>query len=82
MATKKATTPAKGATKKTTEKAAAKPAVKKVAAKTATSKTTITVEAIRRRAEEIFHARQASGKPGTPDSDWLQAEKELKAKKK
>ena len=91
MATKKVTTPAKTTTKKVAApKAAAtkatKPAAKK-AAKPSTamkfvSKVEDNIEAIRAKAEEIYHARVAKGEHGTPESDWLQAEKEVKAKKK
>jgi hypothetical protein len=65
-----------------------KPAVKKApAAKKATAakkapaaskKKTITEEDIRKRAEIIYNNRIAKGIPGTPESDWMQAEKELK----
>lgn len=92
MATKKATTPAKSSTKATTEKAAAKPAVKRTAApkklaetsaaKKIVSKVKDIEEIIRKKAEEIYHARVKAGKPGTADSDWNEAEKAVKAKKK
>jgi hypothetical protein len=32
---------------------------------------------IRRRAYEIYLERQVKGRPGTPESDWQQAEREL-----
>ncbi len=76
MATKKVT-PA--ATKTTTKKVAEK---KAPAAKTTKAKPAITDEDIRKKAEEIFHARMASGEAGDSDSDWLKAEKALKSGKK
>jgi hypothetical protein len=76
MATKKVT-PA--AAKTTTKKPAAK---KTAAAKTTKAKPAITEEDIRKKAEEIFNARVASGAEGSPESDWLNAEKALKAGKK
>lgn len=95
MATKKAATPAKTTTKKAAApKAAAtkatKPAVKaetvkakvKSAEKKVVSKVQNIEELIRRRAEEIYHARVAKGEHGTPESDWIKAEKEVKASKK
>jgi hypothetical protein len=42
------------------------------------SKKKITEEDIRKRAEKIYNNRIAKGIPGTPESDWTQAEKELK----
>ena len=35
-------------------------------------------EDIRRRAYEIYQARRVSGASGTPDTDWSQAERELR----
>jgi len=35
-------------------------------------------EDIRRRAYEIYQARRASGAAGSPESDWAQAERELR----
>lgn len=68
--------------------AAAKAPVKKATEKPAAAKTTkttkakpITEEDIRKKAEEIYNARLVSGEEGTPESDWLNAEKALKAKK-
>jgi hypothetical protein len=53
--------------------------------KTTTRQTTprkkkITQQQIRERAREIFEERIAKGIQGDSDSDWLQAEKELKDK--
>ena len=75
MATKKVT-PA--VAKTTTKKVAAK---KAPAAKTTKAKPAITEEDIRKKAEEIFNARVASGEEGSPEGDWLKAEKALKAGK-
>jgi hypothetical protein len=36
-------------------------------------------ERIRLRAFELFQKRQSSGTPGNAESDWLQAERELRA---
>ncbi len=36
---------------------------------------------IRKKAEEIYHDRIAKGLDGTPEDDWCQAEKLLKAGK-
>jgi hypothetical protein len=78
MATKKVTpAAAKAPVKKATEKPAA---VKTT--KTTTAKPAITQEDIRKKAEEIYNARVASGEPGDHESDWLNAEKALKAAKK
>lgn len=92
MATKKATTPAKKvATPKAAATKATKPAVKKTAApksaapsaaKKVVSKVKDIEELIRRRAEEIYHERIAKGLHGSDKTDWAQAEKEVKAKKK
>ena len=74
MATKKVTpAAAKTPVKKATEKPAA--------AKTTKAKPAITEEDIRKKAEEIYNARVASGEAGDHESDWLAAEKALKAKK-
>lgn len=78
MATKKVTPEAAKATTK-------KAAPKKVAAKkspAAKAKPAITNEDIQKKAEEIYHARMASGEAGTQESDWLNAEKALKVSKK
>ena len=76
MATKKVTpVAAKTTTKKVAEK-------KAPAAKTTKAKPAITEEDIRKKAEEIYNARVASGEEGNHESDWLNAEKALKAGKK
>lgn len=36
-----------------------------------------TLDDVRRRAYEIFLGRQSTGSPGTAESDWKQAEREL-----
>ena len=74
MATKKVT-PA--AAKTTVKKATVKPAAAKTT-KTTTTKPAITEADIRKKAEEIYNARVASGEPGNHESDWLNAEKALK----
>jgi len=81
MATKKVT-PA--AAKTTAKKATAKPAAAAATktTKTTTAKPAITEEDIRKKAEEIYNARMTSGEAGSPESDWLNAEKALKASKK
>jgi hypothetical protein len=65
-------------TKKTTKKAKTKKAA--AAPKSAAAKTELTPAAIGARAHEIWIAK---GKPipGTPVEDWLQAERELGARK-
>lgn len=75
MATKKVT-PA--AAKTTTKKVAEK---KAPAAKTTKAKPAITEEDIRKKAEEIYNARIAAGEAGNHETDWLNAEKALKAGK-
>jgi hypothetical protein len=78
MATKKVTpAAAKTTAKKATEKKA--PAAK--ATKTTKAKPAFTEDDIRKKAEEIYNARMVSGEAGTPESDWLNAEKALKGKK-
>jgi hypothetical protein len=59
-----------------------KPAAKKPAAKkpAASKKKSFTEDDIRKKAEKIYNNRIAKGIPGTPESDWMQAEKELKGK--
>ncbi len=79
MATKKVT-PA--AAKTTTKKVAEKKAPVAKATKTTKAKPAITEDDIRKKAEEIYNARMVSGEPGDSDSDWLKAEKALKAGKK
>jgi len=77
MATKKVTpAAAKAPVKKATEKPAAAKTTKTTKAKPA-----ITEEDIRKKAEEIYNARVASGEAGDHESDWLAAEKALKGKK-
>ena len=72
MATKKAQT----ANKKPATK---KPAAKKPAAKkTASKPKSISEDDIRKRAQEIYEERITKGIAGDSDTDWLQAEKELK----
>lgn len=78
MATKKVTPAAE---KTTVKKAAEKPAAAAKTTKTTKAKPVITEEDIRKKAEEIYNARLASGVEGTPESDWLNAEKALKGKK-
>ena len=39
-------------------------------------------EAIREKAKEIYHERVARGEHGTPEGDWLKAERLLKGSKK
>ncbi len=38
----------------------------------------VTERSIRKRAEEIYQMRMKDGRPGDAESDWHQAEKELK----
>jgi len=71
MATKKTVAPAKA-------KNAAPVAKTGVAKKSATAKKSSDFEAIRKKAEEIYHARIARGEHGTADGDWLLAEQSLK----
>lgn len=91
MATKKVTPAAAKTTAKkaTTKKATAKKATTKkvVAAKTTkttkakTTKPVFTEADIRKKAEELYNARLVSGEAGSEESDWLNAEKALKAGK-
>jgi hypothetical protein len=90
MATKKVTpaaakTTAKKATEKKTvaKKATTKKATTAKTKTTGTKKTkpVFTEADIRQKAQEIYHARIASGEPGTEESDWLKAEEALKAGK-
>ncbi len=53
-----------------------KPVTKK--APVTSKKKSITEEDIRKRAEKIYNNRIAKGIPGNPESDWKQAEDELK----
>lgn len=73
------------ATKKTITSKTRKPAAPKkttTARKPAAKKTSISEEDIRRKAEEIYYERVARGDHGSPEEDWVQAEKLLKAGKK
>jgi hypothetical protein len=54
-------------------------AVKAAPVKKAVSKKDVDQEAIRLKAEEIYHARIARGEHGTAEDDWHNAEKLLKA---
>ena len=76
MATKKVT-PAAAIT---AEKPAAAKTVKTT--KTTSAKPAFTEADIRKKAEEIYNARVVSGEKGTPEGDWLNSEKALKAGKK
>lgn len=61
----------------------ATPAAKATVVKKASSvKKVDDIEAIRKKAEEIYHARVARGEHGNAESDWHQAEKLIKAGKK
>lgn len=79
MATKKVTPAAE---KTTTKKVAEKKAPAAKTTKTTKAKPAVTEEDIRKKAEEIYNARVASGEEGNHESDWLNAEKALKAGKK
>jgi hypothetical protein len=78
MATKKVTPAAE---KTTVKKTAEKPAAAAKTTKTTKAKPAITEEDIRKKAEELYNARLVSGEAGNHESDWLNAEKALKAKK-
>jgi hypothetical protein len=54
------------------------PVGKTPAGKTATTRKKLSLGLIRERAHEIYLNRIRKGIHGDPDSDWLQAEKELK----
>ena len=57
------------------------PAVKKASAvKKAPAKKRVTEGSIRKRAEEIYLKRMEEGIQGDADSDWQQAEQELRNK--
>lgn len=74
MATKKTVKPEVPANAKM-----AVPAAKAaVVEKTATAKKGVDMEVIRKKAEEIYHARVARGEHGTAESDWHHAERLLK----
>jgi len=47
-----------------------------------TSKSEPGEEEIREKAKEIYYERIAHGRHGTPESDWLEAEKLLRSSKK
>ena len=81
MATKKATPAAE---KTEVKKATAKPAAAKTTktTKTTTKKAAVTEADIRAKAEEIYQARVAAGIEGTPEGDWIEAEKALAKGKK
>jgi hypothetical protein len=68
----------KKATVKTKPAGSKNPTVKAKSSPAATKKKNITENDIRKRAEKIYHERIARGIPGSSESDWLQAEKELK----
>jgi hypothetical protein len=58
----------------------AAPAVKAaVVKKTSAVKKGVDMEAIRKKAEEVYHARIARGEHGTAEGDWHHAEQLLKA---
>ncbi len=65
-------TSTKTTTKRTTTKSTAT-----ATARTKTAKKKVTENQIRKRAEEIYNTRLKTGIPGSADSDWLQAEREL-----
>lgn len=82
MAAKKTTktaapAPAKKATKTAVKKAATKKAPAKSAAPRAKSTPKASFDEITKAAYLIYRRRIALGMPGTPESDWLQAEKEV-----
>jgi len=81
MATKKAPVTKKAGT---SPKATASPKTstnKKVSTtKKAPASKRVTESSIRKRAEEIYMKRIAEGIPGDADSDWQQAEQELRKK--
>lgn len=75
MATQKKTTARSGSA------GSRNPTVKAKASPASAKKKNITEDDIRKRAEKIYYERMAKGIPGSSESDWLQAEKELKASK-
>lgn len=80
MATKKVTPATEKTTvKKVAEKAVASKTTKTT--KTTTKKAAVTEADIRAKAEEIYQARVSAGQEGTPEADWLAAEKALKGGK-
>lgn len=58
-----------------------KPAVKKVVKKAAVKAAGPGDDMIRAKAEELYRERVAKNIPGTPEGDWLKAEKLLKGLK-
>jgi len=70
------------ATKKTVKTEAPAKAKKVSVKKTAAAKKGVDVEAIRKKAEEVYHARIARGEHGTAEGDWHHAEKLLKVSAK
>ncbi len=77
MATKKTAKTVAPSKAKKAAPAAKKAAVKKPVA----AKKGVDAEAIRKKAEEIYHARVARGEHGNAEGDWHMAEKLLKAGK-
>jgi hypothetical protein len=78
--TKKATTKT-AATKKATKTASKQPASKKTPISAISSGKKAagpTYEQIAARAYEIYADRFAHGKPGTPEGDWFEAERQLR----
>jgi len=69
----------KKSTVKTKSAVSKKPTAK--ASPSSAKKKNITENDIRKRAEKIYNERIAKGIPGDSESDWLQAEKELKGLK-
>jgi|WetSurSiteA1Bulk_404760.scaffolds.fasta_scaffold46670_2 hypothetical protein len=64
---------------KTPAKAKKPAAAKAVTTKKASAaKSTITYDDIRAKAQEIYNERISRGEHGTPEEDWLKAEKQLK----
>lgn len=65
---------------KTPVKAKKPTAAKAVTTKKAsTAKSTITDDAIRAKAQEIYNGRISRGEAGSPEEDWLKAEQQLKS---
>ena len=81
MATKKVTPAGAKSTSKKKTNTSAKKATAPKSTKTTKTKTEISEEDIRKKAKEIYNQRMASGEPGDPESDWLNAEKALKKSK-
>ena len=83
MAAKKTTktaapAPAKKATKTATKKAVTKKSPTKAAAPKAKATPKPSFDEIAKAAYLIYRRRISLGLPGSPESDWLQAEKEVK----